>query len=446
VRRNAALLFVVVLLTRLPFLGPGFGSDPDAWRIAGAARDIARTGHYEASRFPGAPVVEIADAVLLRLGPWTLPLASAIWGAIACVAFYVALCRLGARGCFWAALALAFTPVFWIHTTDAMDYSWALGLGMVALALAVHGRAVLAGVALGSAIGCRIPTAILIVPIAILLAGRAHTRFVVATILLGALALAPSFLTYGTRFLSAYEFGHVPWIYVFKGATRDVWGVIGTVAVALAIVIAIVRIREVPRRELFAILSAIALTGAVYLRLPHEGAYLLPAVPFVLLLFALTLDETGVTMLACALMVSSLFIDVFQSDRHGPEPTATALHFQASGYALSLDVTRGPVLAERARREFDIDFRDAILEKASRISARDMVAVYEALPSVLWAVPVGSPGHPTFVHLVDREQAARAVRENRLVFATIAAEEMESRLFHLAPQDMNLRPLFPSSP
>src|SRR5262249_54732778 len=190
------------------------GADPDAWRIAGAARDFARTGHYEASRFPGAPVVEITDSFLLRFGERTLPVVGALWGAITCVAFYVALRRRGVRACCWAALALAFTPVFWIHTTDAMDYSWALGLALIALALAVHGRASLAGAALGLAIGCRIATAVLIVPIALLLEGRSHGRLILATILFGALALAPSFLTYGTRFLSGYEFGRVPWVYV----------------------------------------------------------------------------------------------------------------------------------------------------------------------------------------------------------------------------------------
>src|SRR4029077_19105920 len=135
----------------------------------------------------------------------------------------------------------------------------------------------------GLAVGCRIATAVLIVPIGLLLAGRGHVGFVLAFLLLGTVALAPSFLTYGTRFLSGYEFGRVPWIYVLKGATRDVWGVIGTVAIGIAVLMALFRLQRVPRRELWAVIAAVALTGAIYLRLPHEGAYLLPAVPFVLL-------------------------------------------------------------------------------------------------------------------------------------------------------------------
>ncbi|HKA24396.1 MAG TPA: hypothetical protein VKF80_05410 [Candidatus Eisenbacteria bacterium] len=416
-RRNATLLFLLVFLTRVPFLGPGFGSDPDAWRIAGAARDIGRTGHYEASRFPGAPVVEIVDSLLLRLGERALPIASALWGAIACAAFYVALCRLGARGCFWAALALAFTPVFWIHTTDAMDYSWALGLAMLALAFAVYGRAVLAGTALGLAIGCRITTAVLILPIAILLEGRSYSRLVLSTILFGALALAPSFLTYGTRFLSGYEFGRVPWIYVIKGATRDVWGVIGSLAIAIALVIGLFRLRLAPRRELLAVVIAVALTGSIYFRLPHEGAYLLPAVPFVLLFLTRTLAKPGAVALACAMLASSILLGVSEvstsADRH-----------------LSVEV-RGSLLKECERRAEQLAARDALLKRAASLPPNATVLVYEQLPLVEWAAPKGSPGFPEFVHLLPPAALILAKEENRPVYATEQALDGEQKIYRV---------------
>jgi hypothetical protein len=422
VARHAALVFFLVFLTRLPFLGPGFGSDPDAWRIAGAARDIARTHVYAASRFPGAPVVEIADAGLLRFGPWALPLAGALWGAIACATFYVALCGLCLRGCFWAALALAFTPVFWIHTTDAMDYSWALGFAMVALALAVHGRAGWAGAALGLAIGCRLPTAVLIVPIAFLLE-RGRTRLSLATIIVAALALAPSFLTYGTRFLSVYEFGRVPWIYVIKGATRDVWGVIGTVAIAVAIVIALFRARAVPRRELWAVASAVALTGTIYLRLPHEGAYLLPAVPFVLLFLTRTLAKPGAVALACVVAISSLWINVVQPDpRHPRRPGIES---------------RGPLPQEIMRRRFQIEHRDDVLRYAKALPPNSIVMVYELLPVIQWAS--SAPGGPRFVHLLDAESAAEARREKRPIYGTKDALSNEWTVFHVRPEAIDAR-------
>lgn len=432
--RNAALLFFIVLLTRLPFLGPGFGSDPDAWRIAVAARDIGRTGQYTASRFPGAPVVEIADAALLRLGPWALPLAGALWGAIACAAFYVALRRLGMRGCFWAALALAFTPVFWIHTTDAMDYSWALGLALVAMALAVHGRAGWAGAALGLAVGCRIPTVVLIVPIAILL-DRGRLRFVLASVLFAALALAPSFMTYGTRFLSAYEFGRVPWIYVVKGATRDVWGVIGTVAVALSVLVALVRVRSVPSRELLAILAAVVLTGAIYLRLPHDGAYLLPVVPFTLLFVTRALGKPGAISLTFLLAISALFFNVVQ-----PDHPRMQIRFPMPWYPpQSIVESDGPLLHERERRADLIQTRDLVLERSEGLPSSATIMVYELLPAIQWMQPdvVG----PKFVHLLPAASLEQARQSGRPVFATEDAWDNEWQIYRVHPEQFGVRPL-----
>ncbi|MEP6937397.1 MAG: hypothetical protein ABI871_04945, partial [Chthoniobacterales bacterium] len=58
--RSACILMLVgVALSRLPFLDAGYGVNVDAWRVARAARHIAQTGEYEASRFPGYPVHEI---------------------------------------------------------------------------------------------------------------------------------------------------------------------------------------------------------------------------------------------------------------------------------------------------------------------------------------------------------------------------------------------------
>jgi hypothetical protein len=423
-RRNAALLFLIVLLTRWPFLGPGFGSDATAWRIAGAAREIARTGHYEASRFPGAPVVEIADSALLRLGPWALPWAVVLWGAIGVVAFYVTLCRLGMRGCFWAALALAFTPVFWINTTDAMDYAWALGLALVALAFAVHGRASLAGLALGLAVGCRIATAVLVVPIGLLLAGRGHVRFVLAFMLFGALALAPSFLTYGTRFLSGYEFGRVPWIYVIKGATRDVWGVIGSVVVAVATVAALFRVRAVPRRELAAVSLGILLTGAIYLRHPHEGAYLLPVVPFVILLLSRSLPQAAMASLAVLLAVSALFFDVHETVAEDGVPLA--------GRRIAVDSGHGPLVVERERRRETLDLCHDILERVQRLPANSIFMVYELLPVIQWL----EPAQPHIVHLLAPDAVSRAKGEGATIWATANAISAEEEVYGVSMRDL----------
>jgi hypothetical protein len=318
-----------------------------------------------------------------------------------------------------------------------MDYAWALGLALMALAFAVHGRATVAGALLGLVVGCRLPTAVLVIPQALLLT-RGHIRFLLATALFGAIALAPSFVTYGTRFLSVYEFGRVPWIYVVKGATRDVWGVIGTVAVGIAVVISLFRLRAVPRRELWAVLTAVVLTGAVYLRLPHEGAYLLPIVPFVLLLMARTLGKPGAIVLASLLLVSSLFVNISQTDTHALRARGDArVPFRPSFHGAELEWGKGPLLVERDRRLGLIQTRDLVLERAKSGPPNAVVMVYELLPAILWADE--SSGQPRFVHLLPADSLSQVRQEGKPIFATDDAWDNEWQVYRVRPEQYGVQ-------
>ncbi len=57
----------VVLLSRLPFLAPGAGNDDDGWFLVNAALEIAATGRYTISRFPGYAVQDWLAAGVARL-------------------------------------------------------------------------------------------------------------------------------------------------------------------------------------------------------------------------------------------------------------------------------------------------------------------------------------------------------------------------------------------
>jgi hypothetical protein len=56
--RALTLASLVVFLSRVPWLGHDFGSDPDSYRIVATGRLLARTGTYQASILPGYPVYE----------------------------------------------------------------------------------------------------------------------------------------------------------------------------------------------------------------------------------------------------------------------------------------------------------------------------------------------------------------------------------------------------
>ena len=58
-------LLLATLLSRLPLLAPGFGSETNAWRNAVAAPHMRELGHYQPIRLPGSPVFDGITAVVV---------------------------------------------------------------------------------------------------------------------------------------------------------------------------------------------------------------------------------------------------------------------------------------------------------------------------------------------------------------------------------------------
>lgn len=334
-RRSVLLVAGLVLLSRLPFLGPGYGFDPDAWRLALAGHAIATGAGYKMSRAPGYPIVEYGHALLWRWGPVAANLVSAIFGAIAAVYFARLLHRLGSRDHAVAALALAFVPMVYINSTSAMDYVWALAFVMAALYHAVAGRPVVAGVLCGLAIGCRITSGAMLLPLAVLLVDRwppdrgALRRvgaLVLAAGVVGGAAFVPVVLRYGPGFFGFVDQG-VRWSLVGEIAGLRAWGTLGIAALGAGMVGVAVgaalfkdRARSLPSplalRHPAAWGLALAIYVLAFIRLPVEAGYLVPTVPFVLLLFARYLHR-WLFLALCGLLLCAPFVDV---GRAGIEP------------------------------------------------------------------------------------------------------------------------------
>src|SRR5882762_3388166 len=86
-RLQLIALFALVLASRFPFLDAGYGANVDAWRVARAARDIATTGEYSVSRFPGYPVQEIVCSWFWNGGPIMLNGLTALFSAAVATTF-----------------------------------------------------------------------------------------------------------------------------------------------------------------------------------------------------------------------------------------------------------------------------------------------------------------------------------------------------------------------
>jgi len=321
-----ALLLAAVLLTRLPFLGAGYGMHADNWRIALAARHIAETGVYEVSRFPGYPIQEYVCSWFWRTGPFGLNLldalfctAAAFWFALICLEYAVA--------DWWlAALALAFVPVLYVNSVSSKDFPWALAFLLAAWWCAMRKKPVWTGVLLGIAMGCRITSGAAALPIALILIDGAENRAAIRRVLITGIvsaaivlaAFVPVYTRYGRDFFNFYaEHGFPgPWEIAAR-MTVEVWGVLGVIGLGIGLGASLCKLskstpapateRAISSRHILAWASMLIIYAIAFFCLPDEAAYLIPVIPFVLLLIW-RITPRWAFRACCALIVASPFV------------------------------------------------------------------------------------------------------------------------------------------
>ncbi|MDH4158053.1 MAG: hypothetical protein OEW00_12345, partial [candidate division Zixibacteria bacterium] len=361
-----ALLAVVVIASRLPFLGTGYGLDADAWRVAWAAQSIAAGGEYVASRLPGYPVQELASSLLIQGGPWALNGASALFSVVAVIFFAMTLRTLGFKDHLVGGLALAFTPLVYVNSVSSMDYVWALAFMMASLYYIITARWVIAGIFLGLAIGCRITSAALLLPLAWLTFYRKPARPLVSilkltlgALLIGTIAFLPLIFKYGWDFLTFVDPSYPDALRIIRMATVQVWGRIG-LSVILAALLGMAFWRGVftertgdSRLWLLSPtpwLLAIGVYYIIFLRLPHDAGYLIPTVPFVILLLARYLRRRFFAIVTLALILSC-FVSISRSR----------------------GICRGSVLYDRATRIENMTFARKALAAADVLPEKSVV-------------------------------------------------------------------------
>ena len=315
-----ALLCVAVLLTRLPFLGAGYGEHADNWRIALAARHIAVTGVYEVSRFPGYPIQEYVCSWFWKTGPFGLNLLDALFCTAAAL-FFALICLEYGVGDWWlAGFALACAPVLYVNSVSTKDFPWALAFLLASWWCALRKKPLLAGILLGLAMGVRITSGVAALPLALILIDGAENRVAIRRVLITGLtsgvivvaAFIPVYTRYGPDFFNFYAEHAFPTVLqIAARMTLEVWGLLGVAGLCLALISApALRSRPVvSSRHLLAWVSMLIIYAIAFLCLPDEAAYLIPAVPFVLLL-AWWLAPRWAFRACCALIIASPFITI----------------------------------------------------------------------------------------------------------------------------------------
>jgi hypothetical protein len=358
------LLFVGVLISRLPFVDNGYGVDQDAWRVAGVAESIHATGQYSASRLPGYPVQEITFALLPTRSAMMLNLLTAALSAL-CVVFFAKLMqRFGVAHPLLAAAAFAFVPVIFVNSVSSMDYLWALCFVMIALHCSAAGKYFLSGVLLGIAAGCRITSAGMMLPAVFLLWAVNRTRrpgdyakLIAGFLLALPLVLSPVVMKYGWRFLPRNN-GIATALGVAKNLTVDLWGILGVLALAAFSIVAVIRLFQTRRFREFLTdpinqlcLMVIAVYGLAYSIVPYESGYLIPIVPFIIMLLVRSLPAWQSVVFLLAMALSSFVIGMNTADMPwSPNAVTPSAAITIGGRIIGIHALRGPIMVDRMQR------------------------------------------------------------------------------------------------
>ena len=321
-----AALAALYLASRIAWLDLGYGTDPDAWRVAITADYLWDQRDYYPSRLPGYPLHELVTAGVTRytfgLEPWVLANLSTVAVSIAGVYLFAWLAKkleVEHRGAL--TLAFAFAPLLWINSVMTMDYMWALTFLLGAYLALLYGAPNLAGLSLGLAAGFRL-TSLFFLPALLLFVWRTKRRNELRPLVFSAGATtiavyAIVLMDYGINFLNFYD-QDVPLEEFIKRLGKDGLGIVGGLGLLAALALSLGRLRRLPgdlRRDPHVLLWAatIALFVFSYLRLPHEIAYLIPLFPFGYFLMARYMSR-GVLVVTLAVIVVAGFVDVTSPD------------------------------------------------------------------------------------------------------------------------------------
>ncbi len=451
---SGVALALVVFVSHVPFLAPGYGTDSDSWKFASALREFSETGRYTASRLPGYPLMEICSVPIHALGPWAINTLSAI--AAAACAWLVArlFARHGVRDAWLAGAAFAFVPAVFIAGTSSIDYLWALAFALAAWLEAAEGRAGRSGLLLGLAVGARLTSALFAVPLAILLwnAGRGSPiRRVLASFsvagLVGAAWYVPVFQRYGWSMFSYSEIvggqasalhfltgmvrpdgAGVPWPMIAGQATVLLWGAGGCAALALALVSlawqpgAAPRAGVMGRPRKWAMGSLVALVALLYVRLPHDEGYLIPAVPFILLALAACVTPNRFRAVCAALLLSPFLLGVdVEPPKKGATPAGAAAGPYAwrttvSGETIVVEPFRGPVPRDHAKRVEQQRLADRLQTWWPQRPERFLLVAGNSRAMLYHLFPQAADQQP-FVRALTPRQRAEAEEQGVSLFA-----------------------------
>lgn len=298
--------FASALYFPLVFLG--YGSHCDSHLVINTAQTLIEAHKYVPSRTPGYFVHEASTALLFMLGGSLLTNLGTMAMSLLTIYFFIKTCGYHSiPHRHLLAILLIIHPLYWVNSTCTIDYVWALALILIGYTLWNRKNYVGAGVLLGLSIGTRLSSILFVIAFAVssFLTRETGRKEILLTAIIsigiGALLYIPSFVWagYSLRFLT-YAIGDWDWIgYLARFVYKNIyfWGLQTALALLFLAPWMIKRIKRDIQSEYkdIVVLSILVIVSfeALYLKVPLKPEYLLPMLPFALMLLGISLKKHG---------------------------------------------------------------------------------------------------------------------------------------------------------
>lgn len=322
-------LALVFFISRIPFLNLGFSAftsttDQDVLAVVNSAYLLRYEHAYTVSRFPGYPLYEFVNALFIG-GGWIVTNTATMVVSFICIIIFARILNLfKMKNKALLVFTFAFIPIIWINSSITMDYMWSLMFIMLGVYLVFLGKYPMAGIAIGLAIGSRFTSAFMIIPLFFWAFQKKEKIkdimiFVYSAMGTALVVFLPVFYKYKLEFLQGSGFLSTTPIrnpismmmnLAFENMVMELFGLAAFIFLIFTIVLTL---KSKPVNEnkdlLFFCWITIIIFIFLYFIFPYKVAYLIPIVPWILVVINENLKKTF-TVIVCVLLLLNGIVSI----------------------------------------------------------------------------------------------------------------------------------------
>ena len=312
IKRDHIYLLILWILCVFPMTFLGFGSDEDAWQIAGNAETIWETGEYHISRTTGFPLHELLLTPLIMAGNWYFANWFHVLAGLVLIAGFVSLGKVdNFRYPLLTIIGFMFLPVILKNSSSTIDYIPSLALLVWSYVSLRKGKLLLSAALIGIACGFRPTNCMFIFPTVYLIVsengeGKTIFKFILTAFFIGLIAYSPVLLKHGIpNPYRPVEIGFGDYVLIGGYRLLQLFGILPSLALGAVVILRMKKIYHTARDDNFLLFHLInmAVWLGLFCLLPDEPEYLMPMVPSAMMIIDRVLNRK-VMLLTVILLIS----------------------------------------------------------------------------------------------------------------------------------------------